>query len=100
MVCGIFISYYGGWALYHANSNGDNRDFFKRIACLTLPVSIYLGLIAAAILLVSAILSSAFQNKSIYDVFEFIIAIFFLLAYFWLMRKCIYFISMREKNII
>ena len=89
LVCGILICYHGGWSLYHANSNGDNRDFFKRIACLTLPVSIYLGLIAAAILLVSALLSSDFQHKSIY----------YMLAYFWLMRKCIYFISMRE-NII
>jgi len=96
LVCGVLICYHGGWSLYHANSNGDDRDFFKRIACLTLPVSICLGLIASAVLF-SALLSLGFQHKSIYDVFEFIIEIIYLLAYFWLMRKCIYFISMREK---
>ena len=32
------INIVGIWYLYHANCQGDGKDFFKRIICLNLPV--------------------------------------------------------------
>ena len=41
-IIAAIINVIGIWYLYHANCQGDGKDFFKRTICLAFPVSIFI----------------------------------------------------------
>lgn len=49
-----FITYYGLWLTYQANSKGDGKDFFLRLTALVLPIGFKLVIYFMLICLVSA----------------------------------------------
>jgi len=40
-IIAAIINIFGIWYLYHANNQGDGKDFFKRIICLSFPISLF-----------------------------------------------------------
>ncbi len=90
-----FVTYYGYWAVYQSNSKGDGKDFFLRVAALTLPImvrllvyGIFLGLILAGVsILVSDNLSSV--SVAVMSIILSVAGAAFVACYFLMMRNSI-----------
>lgn len=89
------ITYYGYWLVYQANSKGDGKDFFLRIAALSLPVIVRLLIYAIVFGLLLFILSSILANSldnggiSIISIAFSIFGTVIVAAYFFMMRNYI-----------
>jgi hypothetical protein len=90
----IIINYYGAWSLYNANSQGDGKEFFKRMACLVLPISIYILLIALPVILILKFILPVVNYLEYYGVFDFLLIIILFPTYYWLMRRCLMYVSL------
>ena len=92
-IIAAIINIFGVWHLYRVNNSGDGKDFFKRIICLSLPVSIYLFLIFLVPSLAIILWATSQSNRILYIIYEFVFIITFLLLYYRFMYKCLIFVS-------
>lgn len=94
IVSGV-ISFYGVWLTYQANSKGDGRDYFMRLATLSLPVGIQLLVLFVGIGLVISVLSITIfslmgKSGAFLTTVIFYISVFaFLVMYFFRLRNYI-----------
>ena len=92
-IIAAIINVVGIWYLYYANSQGDGKDFFKRIICLSFPVSLFV-LLAYGIPGYFVIKLLFMKSNPITDaIAELVLLIFLGIAYYRLSYNCLLFIS-------
>ena len=87
------INIFGIWYLYNANIQGDGKNFFKRVICLSLPVSIYLILAYYAPISIALLYLVAKTNTILYKILSSVLMNTLELVYYFLIYKCLLFIS-------
>lgn len=60
----VFVAFFGIYLCYRANRQGDNKDFWQRMACLSFPVNIHITVYAIATLAITGFFAYFFfQGK-------------------------------------
>ena len=92
-IIAAIINVFGIWFLYDANNRGDGKDFFKRIVCLTFPVSLFVllaygipGFFVLRLLFIDS-------NPFLYRIYKLVLLTIIGLLYYHLSYKCLLFIS-------
>ena len=87
------INIFAIWYLYHANNQGDGNNFFKRVICLSLPVTIYLILAYYAPISIAMSFLFGKSNTVLYKILSFVMMNTLELVYYFLIYKCLLYIS-------
>jgi len=83
------INIFGILYLYQINKSGDDKDFLKRIICLSFPVAMYLMLLY----LIPIIIVIFTANILVFILMKYFLNIIISLAFYWIMYKCFTFIK-------
>ncbi len=91
-IIAAIINIIGIWYLYHANNQGDGKDFFKRIICITFPVSLYILIVyGLPIYFILALLTDSYPVLDRITVM--VLMIFIQILYYRKNYSCLLFIS-------